>query len=854
MNELRTGLEKLLGPGKVYAEPFQVNSYCYDAADITRKQVPVAVVLPETTEEVSAVVKYCCSRGIEIIPRGAGTNVAGATLPARHSVVISLNRMNKVLEYSPSARTIRVQAGMVNMDVTKVAAPDGLFFAPDPSSHRVSTVGGNAAENCGGAHCFKYGVMTDHVTSIKTVEANGKIGEYHRPWPGLNSGFDVIGLWVGSEGTLGIITELTLHLLPLPREKATVLATFTSLANAFQTVEDIVSNRMIPAAIEVMDKASVEAVEKFIHAGYPLDAEAVLLLEVDGNASPREQIELIKQLAYQNGAQKVLHARDQEQAEKLMLGRKALYGACGQLSSRVYVQDVTVPRNQLVEMMQKVERIARKYRLKFVTVSHAGDGNLHPIVAFDPGDKEEVERLKNADKEIISATLKMKGSISGEHGIGLLKKESMKAMWGENELLLMKKLRKIFDPAEIFNRGKVYPEVFLKSEAEQDESAVAREWLNQSTELVVAPGDETEWLETVKAARDAKLKVKVRGTGLRQELSPYSRPGVIIDTGGWNEVKEFNRENLSITVQSGITLQELQEIVGKENLWLPIEDEEGPVHSLGGSVALNWPGPRGLRYKSFRHYVLGMKVLLAAGQILNLGGSVVKNVAGLDCTKLFIGSRGLLGAILELTLRLLPYPPKRKTVIIKTVDIATAWQLAHSIYGKFQPGTLELLDRKLLDESKVNLAVELEGPEAEVDWMEKEIRNLAGNQFPADTDHLSKEQAAQLWRDRADLSMKQRLNVPSWQVVLPTCDSLQVFWDFAKEAGYSLHGGICAGNYRLHGGKNLDGGILRQLADKYKVKMMALNDTGKDYATICWGDNDADKLLVKMLNLKNVFV
>lgn len=445
-------LVERFGPDRVLTDFRDRMAYAYDATGI--KYPPDVVVFPLSTEDAADAVRIAAHHGLPIVARGGGTNISGGTVPIRGGLCLALNRMDRILDIDPENHTATVQPGVRNLVLQEALKPHGFFFAPDPSSHRVSTIGGNAGENAGGPHCLKYGVTVNHVLGLTLVLADGSVvrlggPEQDRP------GFDLVSLLVGSEGTLGIITELVVRILPLPAEVRTLLAVFDDLEVAMRTVSDIIAARVVPATMELLDRGTIEVVERFARAGYPEDAEAVLLIEVDGpQESVAEELDRVEAICRRNGARDLRIAQSEAEREALWLGRRAAYGAAGRLSAYVWTQDVTVPRDRLVEMLRACQAIGRKYGIRIISVAHAGDGNLHPLVAYDPQDADQVRRVKAADREILEACVALGGSISGEHGIGHDKLPNLELQLGPDLLGLMWSVRRAFDPDLRLNPGK----------------------------------------------------------------------------------------------------------------------------------------------------------------------------------------------------------------------------------------------------------------------------------------------------------------------------------------------------------------------------------------------------------------
>ena len=449
-------LRELVGPGACFTEPHHVLVYECDGATAF-KASPEAVVLPASTEEVAAVVRACASERVPFVPRGAGTGLSGGATPGEGGVVIALTRMHRLLDLDIANRMALCQTGIVNLEISRSVAEHGLYFAPDPSSQSSCTLGGNIAENSGGPHCFKYGATTAHVLGLTVVMPDGDIVMLGGPRESV--GYDLVGCFVGSEGTLGIATEALIRLMPKPDCVKTMLAPFRSMVDACEAVSDIVARGIVPAALEMLDRPTIEVVEAGVVAGgYPKDAEAVLLIELDGARFGMERMEKdIHDICLERGADSVRVARDEEERARLWLGRKAAFGAMGRVSTDLYVQDGVVPRSRLPEVLEKVSEIAAKHRIRVANVFHAGDGNLHPCIPFDGRDEEERARVLAAGSEILELCVAVGGSISGEHGIGTEKVNYMSLLFDEADLDFMKAIKNVWNPADLLNPNKVLP-------------------------------------------------------------------------------------------------------------------------------------------------------------------------------------------------------------------------------------------------------------------------------------------------------------------------------------------------------------------------------------------------------------
>jgi glycolate oxidase subunit GlcD len=431
--------------------PYECDAYTL------KKGIPSAVVFPSSTEETARVVRLLNERGIPFIPRGAGTGLSGGATPTGGEVIISLARMNKLLNIDlPNKRAV-VQPGYINLHLTQSVADQGYYYAPDPSSQQSCTIGGNVGENAGGAHCLKYGVTTNHVLGLTMVLPDGEIVQLG----GLpdEPGYDLVGLVVGSEGTLGIVTEITVRLLKKPEGVRTVLAMFNEVREASEAVSDIIAAGILPAALEMMDTLAIEAVEKgTFPVGYPRDLGAVLLIEVDGiKEGLDEQIERIVEVCRRHGVREVRAASSEEERKSWWNNRKTAFGAVGTLSPDYLVQDGVIPRSRLPEVLERVQRISREKGVRIANVFHAGDGNLHPLIMFDARVPGEKERAVEAGSAILKVCAEVGGSITGEHGVGLEKKEEMRYLFTDEEIAVQIALREVFNPKDLCNPGKLFP-------------------------------------------------------------------------------------------------------------------------------------------------------------------------------------------------------------------------------------------------------------------------------------------------------------------------------------------------------------------------------------------------------------
>ena len=451
----RYDLWRRLGADKLVVEPEQLRVYECDGLT-GHRAIPELVVLPESTEDVQTVVRACHRERVPFVARGAGTGLSGGATPVAGGVVISLARMNRVLEVDLESQRVVVEPGVTNLDVTRAVAEHGFYYAPDPSSQQVCSIGGNVAENSGGAHCLKHGFTVHHVTGLTLVLPDGELTEL-----GGKSleqdGPDLLGLVVGSEGTLGIVTRATLRILRRPETVRTLLAGFDSTDAAGEAVSGLVAAGIQPAAVEMMDRLTIEAAEAAVSPGYPAGAGAVLLVELDGVAAQVEEDAAdVDRICRECGAFELRIATDEQARALLWKGRKSAFAAMGRVATDYYVQDGVVPRTRLPEVLRRIEELSDEHGLRVGNVFHAGDGNLHPLVLYD-AEAGETERARDLAEAILAACLEAGGSLTGEHGVGLDKACSMPQMFSERDLEVFARVRRAFDPEGLCNPGKVIP-------------------------------------------------------------------------------------------------------------------------------------------------------------------------------------------------------------------------------------------------------------------------------------------------------------------------------------------------------------------------------------------------------------
>src|SRR5438128_9211180 len=447
-------LREIVGDENVLSEPDELLVYECDGLP-QHKHSPRAVVFPNSTEETSEVLALLQDEGVSFAPRGAGTGLSGGALAINRGIVVELARMRKILRVDTENRLAVVQTGLVNAQLSRAVAPYGLYYAPDPSSQPACTIGGNIAENAGGIHCLKYGTTTDHVVGARVVLSEGSIVDLEVDSPG----YDLLGVFVGSEGTFGIATEATVKLKPIPPAVRTLLADFTDVDDASRAVSAIIAAGMLPAALEMMDNAIIRAVEASVFTvGLPTDAQAVLLVELDGvEAGIDDEAEKAAAILNEHGARSVKSATDEKERKKLWAARKGAFGAVGRLMPDVMIQDAVVPRSRLPEVLAETYRIGAKYHLQLANVFHAGDGNLHPLICFDLRRGADLENVRQAGREIMETCVRAGGSITGEHGVGLDKSVYLPLIFSADDMSAMLQVRAALDPSGLCNPGKIIP-------------------------------------------------------------------------------------------------------------------------------------------------------------------------------------------------------------------------------------------------------------------------------------------------------------------------------------------------------------------------------------------------------------
>jgi D-lactate dehydrogenase (cytochrome) len=597
--------------------------------------------------------------------------------------------MNHILDLDKAGRSVVIEPGVVNQKLDDYVKQNGLYYPPDPASGRAATLGGNIAENAGGPHCFKYGVTTNYITGLEIVSAGGgvvQLGGRALDYPE----YDFTGLLTGSEGTLGIITKAYIRLLRDPPGVKTLLAAFDTVVAAGDAVSALIGRGLVPATVEFMDQKMMVIIEDFAQAGLPITAGAALIIEVDGYIdSLSAQIYEIAAVLHEHNVLDIKIAQSEDEREKIWYGRNNAAGAMARLAPAYLTLDGTVPRSKLVPTLTEINQICERYAIQVAYVFHAGDGNIHPFLLIsDLSDQELMERIHDAGREILETCVRYKGTITGEHGVGIEKRAYMPLLYSNDELNAMREIKEVFDPWNIFNPGKIIPEDQEASEQGGMGDGVKGSrgtrgqrsggGLNANDEIakIQIPESTEDAREIIFTCRDANQDLRIRGGGTKSSLLPEAEH--VLKTNQVNGIIEYAPQDLYVNVGAGTPISELQAALASHNICVPLLSpwEEATV---GGIIATNFNAPLRMRYGGLRDLVLALTVVLPDGRVIRIGRPVVKNVAGYDLTKLFVGSHGTLGLITEATLKLNPMPRNRASLVVPVEDLELGLQWNHEL-------------------------------------------------------------------------------------------------------------------------------------------------------------------------------
>lgn len=730
-------LAGVVGHDHLITEPDRLLVYESDGLTQYRHR-PAAVVLPSSADEVRRVVEILAHEELTFVPRGAGTGLSGGALAVDGAVVVGTARLNRILSVDPGHRRARVEPGVVNAHLTRAALPHRLIYAPDPSSQSACTLGGNVAENSGGPHCLKYGVTTRYVTALTVILPNGESVRLARD----DDGPDLLGVFVGSEGCFGIAVEIEVALVPAPEGVRTLLALFDDLAASGRAVTDIMACGLLPAALEIVDRETIRAVESSVFAaGYPTDVEAALVVEFDGmEAGLDDEVARAEEMCRAAGARDVRVATSEAERQALWRGRKKAFGAMGRIAPDLLVQDATVPRSRLPGVLARVGEIGQAHGLTVANVFHAGDGNLHPNLLFDRRDPDQLARVERASREIMKACIDAGGTITGEHGVGLDKRQYMGAIHTPDVLEAMAAVKEVFDPEWRCNPGKVLPDEHAGPEragrAPAGGRAPAARTANGLDPLVARLASELgpdavsgAWI-TPSSPEELAIVMRLAGeAGVQVRPVSGHRTGsdggvLLLSTRRLAGVRAHSPEDLTVTAGAGTTLAELRDGLADAGQWLPTDPPGGGARTIGGAFAAGEDGPLQTGYGRLRDHVLGLTLVDGAGRVLPLGGKVVKNVAGFDLVRLMAGSRGALGIVTELTLRLFPIPEADRTLLWEVDGSAAGSALRERILALGVPlAAVELVGARA---EISDVAVRLTGSRASVAEMERRLGSTGG--------------------------------------------------------------------------------------------------------------------------------
>ncbi len=662
----------------LHTDPATLLTYETDAG--WDRGTPDGVFSPASTSDVSAIMRWASDSGTPLIARGAGTGLAGGAVAERGGVILNFAAMNEIVELDVAGRSVSAQPGTVNQQLDAAVKQHGFYFPPDPSSGRSSVIGGNLGTNAGGPHCFKYGVTTNYVTGLEVVLASGEVvqlGGKALDYPE----FDLLALMVGSEGTLGVITRANLRLIRNPPAVRTMMAAFASDEQAGAAVSAVIAAGLVPATMEMMDQRVMQMIEEYVQVGLPVQAGAALIIEVDGYVESLDtQIEEVADILSEHGGFDLRIATSEAERQKIWYSRKSVAGAFARLAPAFYLTDVTVPRSRLAETLADVHRICDAHNVISAHVFHAGDGNLHPLIPCHPSDADEMRRVHAASKEIIEVCVSREGSITGEHGVGIEKRDYMPLMYTGAELSAMVDVKEVFDPKNLMNPGKVLPAklpAVQRVEAQRSENFNAKA---QRRKGIFAPRDATEAAAALRTLSEANAHVEIVSAPVDQlpDLHSLLINSSVLSTANFNGVKSFSPEDLYITVGAGMKLEDVQTVVREKGMQVPMRSPWADA-TVGDLLSANLNAPLRMRYGALRDNLLATTVALSDGRVIRAGRPVVKNVAGYDLPKLFVGAHGTLGLLCDATLKLVPLPRSQRTLVVPVADLVHGAALAERL-------------------------------------------------------------------------------------------------------------------------------------------------------------------------------
>ncbi len=705
-------LRSLLPADRIAVDAATCAAYEADALTAFRQRA-AAVVLPHTQEELIKTVRWCHAEGVPFTVRGSGTGLSAGATPSPGGIVVVTTRLNRILRLDPVQRLAVVEPGVVNLSLTTAAAPHGLFYAPDPSSQLVCTLGGNVGFNAGGAHCLKHGVTSNHVLGLKAVLATGEVvswGGDRQPTPGP----DWTGLFVGNEGLFGAALEITLNLLPITDGVHTVLAGFPSAQAAGDAVSAITATGIVPVALELLDELTIEAVRPLAPLNYPPDCRALLVIELDGPApvvaAERPRLEAVLRRTATTG---LVIAHNAAERAAIWKVRKSAGSAYGRLAPNNLAQDCVVPRRHLGATLRRIGELAQAADIPVAHLCHAGDGNIHPNLLHDATQPGIHDRIKALEGEILEACLAVGGSITGEHGVGLEKRPFLHRMFGPAELAFLHRLRAAYDPAGIANPGKLLPDIKMSGVKPDPQIAT----LHHDVGRALRPTSLTELVDLVRSTPHL-LPVGARS---KPALSADAdRP--LLSLGGLSGITAYEPTEFVLTALAGTPLHEIEATLAEHSQCLAFEPpfaDSGAT--LGGTVATNLNGPASFGRGRVRDTVLAVTFIDGRGEVLQMGSRVVKNVAGFDVPKFLVGSGGRYGVLAEITLKTAPRPQASITHRVPFTDATALPDLLAQFANA--PALPEAID---IDVAARQILVRHSGPSAALPALTRELRELPG--------------------------------------------------------------------------------------------------------------------------------
>ena len=641
-------IEKIFGD-RYSKSPVELIVYERDAGIDAGK--PDAVVYPINEDEIRKLVEIAQKEGLKLVARTSGTSLSGGPVPYQGGIVVKFSKMNHIIRTDFFERKAEVEPGVINLEFNEFLNDKGYFFPPDPASQKASALGGNVAENAGGPLCFKYGVTSHYVYGITAVFPDGKIYKLGGHTPEA-PGYDLVGFLTGSEGTLAIFTKFILKFNKQFPARGTLLAIFDDLGDAARGVSMIIARGLKPATLELMDRNMIRIVEDYVKIGLPTDADAILIIDVEGyEPSIEPQAKRLMETLKEAGARELKFAVDPDERASIWLARKSAAGAISRLKPFHYIVDVVVPRSKLPVLIKKAREIVESYGLTAGTLAHAGDGNLHPEIMLDL-DEEQIKNAISAAKEIAQLCINEDGTITGEHGVGLEKKEYMNIMFTNEEMETMLTLKKALDPQNMMNPGKIFPEKFEGRKRNFPDYVMEISSRVRSAEKIQPMGNST------------RAKPLISNT---------------LKMGEYSGVVEFLPEDLMLVVKAGTPVDDIRKFAEENGLYFP-HSAPSPNSTIGGSIAFNLNSPESLKYGVLKNRVLGATVIKADGTPLRFGAKVIKNVAGYAVTKLFFGSLGTLGVIADVILKLEPKPQVRRHFEVRTTNIDRLREILNAIH------------------------------------------------------------------------------------------------------------------------------------------------------------------------------